>query len=214
LNPKNYWEYFSAFYQKHGFIKTFLLLYFFCGILYVIIKHYGWLPKKSVKGEHVFITGGGSGIGRQISIILAKMRAKVTVTDVNLEGAEETVRLIKNKAGHALALKVDVTSVEDIHNAAEAARAKFGPVTMLINNAGIVNGKHMTDMKNEEAELVYKVNTISHIYTVKEFLPSMLKKKRTRAISSQSLPPEVPAAWQKPVTTPLPNSLLSASMKV
>ena len=50
--------------------------------VYSIAKNNGFLLKKSVKGEHVFITGAGSGIGRQMAVILAKMGAKVTIADI------------------------------------------------------------------------------------------------------------------------------------
>lgn len=50
----------------------------------------GWLPKKSVKGQHVFVTGAGSGIGRSMSLILAKKGAKISVSDISLKAAQET----------------------------------------------------------------------------------------------------------------------------
>lgn len=53
-------------------------------------KSKGWLPKKSLKGEHVFITGGGSGLGRYMAVQFAKQGCKVTITDVNVPGLEET----------------------------------------------------------------------------------------------------------------------------
>jgi len=53
----------------------------------------GWLPKKSLKGEHVFITGAGSGLGRYMSISFAKMGCKLSLSDVNMQGLEETSKL-------------------------------------------------------------------------------------------------------------------------
>ena len=78
-----------------------------------------------------------------MACILATKKANITVTDINLESAEETVKIISNKGGKAIAIKLDVTSVEDIHNAAETARSKFGEVDILINNAGIAFGKNI-----------------------------------------------------------------------
>jgi NAD(P)-dependent dehydrogenase (short-subunit alcohol dehydrogenase family) len=76
------------------------------------LKGKGLLPKKSVKGEHVFITGGGSGIGRKMSMVLASQGAKVTIVDINMDGAKETVKRIKAENGEAACFKCDVTSVE------------------------------------------------------------------------------------------------------
>lgn len=50
----------------------------------------GWLPKKSLKGEHVFVTGAGSGLGRYMSIQFAKMGCKLSLSDVNMQMLEDT----------------------------------------------------------------------------------------------------------------------------
>ena len=140
LNPKNYPGYFADFYQKHGLIKTAILMYVVAGLLYMFLKSHGLWFKKSVKGKHVFITGAGSGIGRQIAWMLASKKANITVTDINQESAEETAKIITSKGGKAIAIKLDVTSIEDIHSAGEAARSIYGEVDILINNAGIAFG--------------------------------------------------------------------------
>lgn len=58
------------------------------GLLYLqyqIRKYNGWLKKKSVTNEHIFITGGASGIGRNMAIRFAKLGAKISIVDVNSE---------------------------------------------------------------------------------------------------------------------------------
>ena len=154
--------------------------------VYAIIKNNGLLPKKSVDGEHVFITGGGNGIGRLMSKILAKQGAKVTVTDINLDWAKETVRAIEDAGGKAIAVKCDVTSIDDISKAAKEARDAFGEVTILINNAGIVSGKKILEISHKMAEKTLQVNTLSHVYTVKEFLPSMIRKNHGHIVTIAS----------------------------
>lgn len=186
LNPRHYGAYFKAFYAKHGFVKTFVLLYAVLGLLFMFLKAQGLWFKKSVKGQHVFITGAGSGIGRQMAILLSQRGARITVSDINLESAQETVRLIKNKAGFATAVKLDVTSVEDIRNAHEVAKSKFGDVHILINNAGIAFGKKVTDLSKKMIDSVFTVNAVSHVYTVKEFLPTMLKNNQGHIVSIAS----------------------------
>jgi hypothetical protein len=52
--------------------------------LYILAKEHGMLPKKSIKGNHVFITGAGSGLGRLVAIRLAKLGAKLTLSDLTL----------------------------------------------------------------------------------------------------------------------------------
>lgn len=132
------------------------------------------------------MTGGGAGIGRLMSLILAKQGAKITVTDLNKDWAEETAKKIKEAGGDAVAIKCDVTSVEDIQNAAKIARETFGDVTILINNAGIVTGKKILETSHKLAEKTLQVNTLAHVYTVKEFLPSMIKKNHGHIVSIAS----------------------------
>lgn len=186
LHPKLFPSYFKLFYQKYGIVLTLALLYTLCGMVYMFLKSQGLWFKKSIKGQHVFITGAGSGIGRKMAIMLSQRGAKISVTDINLAGAEETVKLISNKAGHALAIKLDVTNVEDIHNAAETAKAKFGEVDILINNAGIVFGKSITDLTKKNIDSVFTINSVAHLYTAKEFLPSMLKRNKGHIVTISS----------------------------
>lgn len=62
----------------------------------------------------MFITGAGSGLGRKMAMILASQGAKITVTDVNMEGAKETVKRIKDAKGDAVCFQCDVTKPEGI----------------------------------------------------------------------------------------------------
>lgn len=154
--------------------------------VYSALKNNGYLPKKSVQGEHIFITGGGNGIGRLMSLVLAKQGAKLTVTDINKEWADETVKMIKEKGGSAISAKCDVSSIEDISEAAKNAREAFGDVTILINNAGIVSGKSILDVPHALAKKTLEVNTLAHVYTVKEFLPSMIAKNHGHVVTIAS----------------------------
>ena len=71
----------------------------------------GMLPCKSIDGEHVFLTGAGSGIGRLMAIKLASHGAKITCADIDLDSAQETASIVGE---NAFAVKCDVTNVEDI----------------------------------------------------------------------------------------------------
>ena len=64
-------------------LNIFYILVLFYG-LYILAKEYGMLPKKSIKGNHIFITGAGSGLGRLVAIRLAKLGAKLTLSDLTL----------------------------------------------------------------------------------------------------------------------------------
>lgn len=105
-----------------------------------------------------FITGGGSGIGRETALRLASEGAKMVITDVNLDAANETVDLIVAGGGEAIAAQVDVRNREQIVAAADAAVAAFGAIHLLINNAGLVTTHSLADLTEDAWDLVVDVN--------------------------------------------------------
>lgn len=80
MNPQN-WK------RKRTWIGAFILL----RAAYVAMNEYGKNPfKKSLNGDHVFLTGAGSGIGRLMAIRLGKLGCKLSLSDVNMAGLQET----------------------------------------------------------------------------------------------------------------------------
>lgn len=67
------------------------------------------------------------------------------------------------------------------------AKAQFGDVTILINNAGIVHGKTILDTSEKDADRVMQVNTLGIIRTIHEFLPSMIANKRGHIVTVSSM---------------------------
>ena len=90
-------------------------------------------------------------------------------------------------ADQVCAFMVDVSKVASIREGAIIARQAFGPVTMLINNAGVVSGKSTEELTEEQIERTFRVNTISHLYTIKEFLPDMKAEKRGHIVTVASM---------------------------
>ncbi|MBV6617027.1 SDR family NAD(P)-dependent oxidoreductase, partial [Acinetobacter baumannii] len=82
------------------------------------------------------VTGAGSGIGRSFAVELAKRGGSVVCADINLEAAEETVKLIEQQGAKAFAMHCDVGNPEHVTNLAETAEILLShPVTLVINNA-------------------------------------------------------------------------------
>ena len=109
--------------------------------VYAFFKEQGWLHKKSVKGKHIYLTGGGSGLGRGMTLKFAKRGANVTISDINEEGLNETKRMVKELTGrddNILTIKLDISDRKAIAASANLCKQRFGPVDILINNAGIV----------------------------------------------------------------------------
>lgn len=105
-----------------------------------------------------FITGAGSGIGRRTACRLAEEGASVIVTDVNASAAEKTVSLISESGGHALAAEVDVRDRGQIQDAVSAGVDAFGPIHLLVNNAGLVTDHSLMTLTEEAWDLVLDVN--------------------------------------------------------
>ncbi|MGI3168994.1 SDR family NAD(P)-dependent oxidoreductase [Pseudooceanicola sp. C21-150M6] len=84
------------------------------------------------------ITGGGSGIGQAVAVSLAGAGVPVVVADVNARGIDETLAHIRTKGGEGLGVELDVTQAASVDRAFGAAEDWKGPVTSLVNSAGIL----------------------------------------------------------------------------
>ena len=110
------------------------------------------------EGKVAFITGAGSGIGRETALRLASEGAKMVITDVNLDAARETVAQIEAAGGAAIAAQVDVRNRAQIAAAADAAVEAWGAIHLLINNAGLVTNHSLADLTEDAWDLVVDVN--------------------------------------------------------
>jgi len=86
-------------------------------------------------GKVAIVTGGAQGVGGGISRCLAKAGAKVLIADIDIKTAKDTTKEIMDSGSEALALKVDVTSFDDLKNMVAIAQSKWGQLDILVNNA-------------------------------------------------------------------------------
>lgn len=142
---------------------------------------------KSIEGETVLITGGGSGIGRIISRKLASLGATVVTLDVNEKGNDETVRMIRNDGNKAHGFVCNLSNKDEIYSVSKAVKTQVGNVTILINNAGIVSGTSLLDTPDEKIERTFNVNVLAHFWTIKSFLPDMINAKKGHIVTVASL---------------------------
>ena len=87
-----------------------------------------------LQGKRGIVTGGGDGIGRATSIMFAKDGAKVAVADVRLNAAEETVAMIRDIGGEAIAVEADVSDEEQVKAMVDATVSGFGGLDCVSNN--------------------------------------------------------------------------------
>ena len=101
---------------------------------------------------------------------------------------EHTSRLTKcNRVRNVSFYECDITKPESVTEVASSIKANIGSPTILVNNAGIGKTFNILDVPNEYLEKIMHINLISHWYTVKEFLPDMIKGKKGHIIAIASM---------------------------
>src|SRR5512137_2855489 len=92
---------------------------------------------KRFEGKVALVTGGASGIGRTTALAFAREGAKLVIADINVEGGEETVKMIRDAGGEAIFVRTDVRVSADAKNMADKTVEAFGRLDIAFNNAGI-----------------------------------------------------------------------------
>ncbi|HTN19183.1 MAG TPA: SDR family oxidoreductase [Pelobium sp.] len=124
----------------------------------------------SLKGKSAVITGGGSGIGKAISILFAKQGAKVYILELNEQSAQQAVEEI-NQFGEAQAFSCDVSQQDQVL----ATFAKMDKVDILVNNAGIAHVGNLEKTAEADFERVYQVNVKGAYNCLYAAIPLMKK---------------------------------------
>lgn len=129
--------------------------------------------------ELVLITGGSDGIGKEVTLLLASRNVRVVVLDVQplTYTAPPTVTYYN----------CDITSTAAISTVANTIRTVHGAPTILINNAGVARGKTILDSTESDVRLTFDVNTLSHYFLAREFLPSMVSANHGMVVTVASL---------------------------
>ena len=116
------------------------------------------------------ITGGSRGIGRATAILAGGLGWRVGVNYLaNAEAAAETVRAVVAAGGQAIAIQGDVSLERDVIAMFDATEAAFGPITALVNNAGIVDAKStLAEMSLERLRRVFEINVLGAYLVARE----------------------------------------------
>jgi NAD(P)-dependent dehydrogenase (short-subunit alcohol dehydrogenase family) len=131
----------------------------------------------SLEGKAILVTGGGSGIGRATSLLLAKQGAKVMIADYVPEGAQKTVTMIKEAGGTADCLAADVSVTKQVEMMVAKTVEKFGRIDGAFNNAGIEGKMAGTiDTSEENFDRTIAINLKGVWLCMKYEIPQMLKQ--------------------------------------
>lgn len=144
------------------------------------------MNKIDLTGKVAIVTGGGTGIGRGISVELAKHGADVMVCDLNLNGANETVQEIEALGRKGYAFQMDVTREEDTIKMAETCVEQFGRIDLMYNNAGTISMDTIEHLELNAWEKIFAVNCRGVFLCSKAVIPQMKKQGGGRIISTAS----------------------------
>ncbi len=132
------------------------------------------------------ITGAQAGIGAACAKRLARDGVAIGVLDLNEAICADTVKAIRDAGGEAIALGADITDRAQVRTAIAKLREAFGPVTILVNNAGVTDFVPFEEITEERWEVVYKINVLGQIICAQEVLADMKAKHWGRIINISS----------------------------
>ncbi|MCL6456962.1 MAG: SDR family oxidoreductase, partial [Gorillibacterium sp.] len=129
---------------------------------------------KRMEGKVAIITGGGSGIGREAAVKLARHGAKICILDLGQERAKEAVQQIEEEGGEAFVVDVDISDPKRVEDGFRQALEKYGRLDFVFANAGI-NGAiaPIEDLAVEEWNKTLTNNLTGTFLTVKYAIPHL-----------------------------------------
>lgn len=138
--------------------------------------------------KSVVITGAASGIGRLMAIAIADQGGRLALWDIDNAGLERVRDEINGASASAdvVCVQCNLADRESVSHAATQTIAALGTVDVLINNAGVVSGKDLLEVSDEQIELTFAVNTLALFWTTRAFLPAMLERNSGHIVTIAS----------------------------
>jgi 2-hydroxycyclohexanecarboxyl-CoA dehydrogenase len=132
------------------------------------------------------VTGAAAGIGRAISLRLAQDGIAIGVLDLNKDAAQKTADEVTAAGGRAVALAADISRRGTVEAAVTELRESFGPVTIVVNNAGIAGYVPFLKMTDEQWDKVMEVNLKGTFIVTQTVVPDMIEAKWGRIVNISS----------------------------
>ncbi|MBV9227447.1 MAG: glucose 1-dehydrogenase [Acidobacteriaceae bacterium] len=138
-------------------------------------------------GRTALITGGGSGLGRAISIGFAQAGARVAVADICIQNAVETATIIKTQGGEAFAERLDVTRRSEVETLINKLLQRWGSLDILVNSAGRAIRGTALDYKEEDWATIIGVNLTGTFFCCQAAGRQMAAQRRGKIINLASI---------------------------
>ena len=142
------------------------------------------------------VTGASRGIGRACALALAESGARVAVAARNVEQLESLAAEIRSRSREAYVVPMDLAEPESIKNALAKTAADFGPIAILVNNAGLTKDGLAMRMKKPDWDVVLATNLTGSFLAIQQVLPGMMRERWGRIINIASVVGEMGNAGQ------------------
>ena len=128
------------------------------------------------------ITGAARGLGQAMALRFAEEGCALVLSDLNLEGVQETAKMAEARGGRAMAMQVDITQRTEVERMVKLAVSELGPLDILINNAGIFFNVAFEEMSDEQWQRMMDVNLTSVFLVSQIVIRHWLSAKRGGSI--------------------------------
>jgi NAD(P)-dependent dehydrogenase (short-subunit alcohol dehydrogenase family) len=150
-----------------------------------------------LQNKIVVVTGGGSGLGRELVLALLKRGASAAAVDVNAAALEETVKLAGMNSANLATCTVNIADRASVEALPERVISRFGAVDGIINNAGVIQPfVKLKDLDYAAIDRVMNVNLFGTLYMTKAFLPHLLARPEAHITNISSMGGFLPVPGQ------------------
>lgn len=156
------------------------------------------MSRMTLHNKLALITGAGSGIGRGITIALAKRGCNLILCDINADGLHETETLIHSYGVKVASHQLDVTDKENIIELTEHIGTDYGTLDILINNAGVALSGGFEQVTEADFNWLFSINFHGVVMMTRAFLPLLRKSQDARLVNVSSIYGIIAPAGQVP----------------
>lgn len=140
----------------------------------------------SLTGEVALVTGAANGMGRAIAIEFANEGASIVAVDINKGGVDAVAAEISGGGGNIIAVEADLGDMGSIPIMLNAAAEAFGPVSILVNNAGITRYSGLMGVTEADWDQFFRVNAKGVFFTMQSVAASMIERGQGGCIINMS----------------------------